>query len=68
MKNPYTRGAKGGGGGKSRLQKDPGGHSVPGFLGGEGAPKEWPARTGYTSENRTGASDKGTNIPLPGKG
>ena len=40
----------------------------PGFLSGGGHPKEWPARTGYTSESRLGASSHGTNISLPKKG
>lgn len=65
-KKAYTRGGKSGSS-KSRLQVDQGGHSVPGFLGQDGAPSRWEARTGYTSENRTGASSKGTTINLPGK-
>jgi hypothetical protein len=57
MKNPM----KGGG----KLQKDPGNHPVPGFMSGGGKPKEWPARTGYTSESRLGASTHGRDIKLP---
>ena len=47
------------------LQKDEGGHQVPGFLKGESAPMV-KART-YTSWNdRTGPSSQGTKITLPG--
>ena len=48
-----------------KLHKDPGQHPVPGFPSGGGKPKEWPARTGYTSESRKGPSSHGTKISLP---
>jgi hypothetical protein len=51
--------------GKGKLNKDEGQHSVPGFMSGGGHPKEWPARTGYTSESRLGPSSHGTKINLP---
>ncbi len=56
-----SRSAKGGGG-KGKLQKDM--PLKPGFTSSEKV-KEWPARTGYTLESRTGASSHGTKIKLP---
>ncbi len=56
-----SKGTKAGGG---TLQKDKGGHQVPGFLKGESVPMA-KART-YTQWNdRTGESSKGTKITLP---
>ena len=49
---------------KAQLQKDPGGHQVPGFLGRTSAPKAQ-ARS-YASWNRkTGPDNRSTKIPLP---
>lgn len=59
---PQTKAPSKGGG---KLHKDAGNHPVPGFMSGGGKPKEWPARTGYTSESKKGASSHGTNISLP---
>jgi len=58
------KGKKGGG----RSQKDTGGHSVPGHVGQDGHPGTWAARTGYTSENKIGGSEKSRKLSLPGKG
>lgn len=59
-----SRGASGGKG-QGKLHKDEGNHPVPGFMSGGGKPKEWPARTGYTSESKHGPSSHGTKIKLP---
>lgn len=62
-RSTYSRGAmKGKGMGK--LNKDEGCRPEPGFTMSEKI-KEWPARTGYASESRTGASKHGTKIKLP---
>ena len=42
--------------GRGRSQKDMGGHSVPGRVGQDGQPGMWAARTGYTSEKKTGGA------------
>ena len=52
--------SKGGG----KLNKDDSQRATPGFLKA-GSVKEWPARTGYTSESKHGASSHGTKISLP---
>ena len=57
----------GGSKGKGKLNRDPGQHDEPGFMSGGGHPKEWPARTGYTSESRLGPSSQGTKIKLGGQ-
>ncbi len=46
------------------LQKDDGGHQVPGFLKGESVPMA-KARTYTQWSDRTGESAKGTKITLP---
>jgi len=60
-------GKRGGTKGHGYLGKDEGKHSVPGFTGGEAHPGMWPARTGYTQENKIGPSDKSTTVSLHGK-
>ena len=53
--------AKGGG----KLNRDDSQREQSGFMSGGGKPQEWEGRTGYTKENRIGASPKGTKIDLP---
>jgi hypothetical protein len=55
--------------GRGKLQKDMGGHAVPGRTGQDGAPGKWEARTGYTSERKTGGAGPKSRqgVSYPGK-
>lgn len=45
-----------------RLQKDKDGHAVPGQNMSDAKPGTWAARTGYTSQSRTGAGGHGVSL------
>lgn len=48
------------------LQKDDGGHQVPGFLKGESTSTMQARQYTMGAHDRTGASSQGTKITLPG--